>query len=69
MNTQIYQNRHTVEHQLLLIRSILEDFLNLEFKEDPNISDSFYSETASNIETIEDQQIIIKKVEEELLEE
>ena len=64
MNTLIYQNKHIIEHQLLLIRSTLEGFLNLEFKEDPNISDDFYSETASNIETIEDQQLIIEETEE-----
>ena len=43
----------------------LEDFHNLEFGEDSNISDSHYSETASNIETTEDQPIIIKEEEEE----
>ena len=63
LNTLIYQNKHTIKHQLFLVRTTLESFLNLEFKEDPNISDGFYSETASNIESTEDQQIIINSEE------
>ena len=69
MNTLTYQNKHTLDHQLLLVRTTLEGFHNLEFGEDSNISDGHYSETASNIETTEDQPIIIKEEEEGPVEE